>query len=81
MFENPTEHNPVETSEFLSHLHLGFLDQILRELFPRLERIKPEVYARIRLVLFMKLQGIRSIYYRGLPDPADRAYRGGESGV
>ncbi len=61
LFENPAEDNPVETSEFLSHLHLGFLDGILRELFPRLERIKPEVYARVRLVLFMKLQGIRYI--------------------
>ncbi len=61
LFENPTEQHPVETSEFLSHLHLNFLNRIPRELFPRLEQIKPGVHARVRLVLFMKLQGIQYI--------------------
>lgn len=61
LFKNPTETTPVETSEFLSHLHLEFLDPVLKEMFPRLKQIKPSVYARVRLVIFMKLRGIRYI--------------------
>ena len=61
LFKNPTEDTPVETSEFLSHSHLGFLDPVLKEMFPRLEYIKPKVYARVRLVIFMKLRGIKYI--------------------
>ncbi|MEM2583635.1 MAG: hypothetical protein QW519_04685, partial [Candidatus Thermoplasmatota archaeon] len=30
-------------------------------MFPRLERIKKSVYARIKFVIFMKLKGIKSI--------------------
>ncbi|MEM2259360.1 MAG: hypothetical protein QXE46_05670, partial [Candidatus Thermoplasmatota archaeon] len=55
LFINPTKENPVETSEFLSHLELSFLDQTLKQMFPRLERIKKSVYARIKFVIFMKL--------------------------
>ncbi|MEM2583838.1 MAG: hypothetical protein QW519_05775, partial [Candidatus Thermoplasmatota archaeon] len=61
LFINPTKENPVETSEFLSHLELSFLDQTLKQMFPRLERIKKSVYARIKFVIFMKLKGIKSI--------------------
>ena len=61
LFIDPTEQNPVETSEFLSHLNLNFLDPVLREMFPRLERIKKKVYARIRFVVFMKLGNIKYI--------------------
>ncbi|MEA2054978.1 MAG: hypothetical protein U9O96_07750 [Candidatus Thermoplasmatota archaeon] len=61
LFKNPTEYNPVETSEFLSHLNLEFLDPVLKEMFPRLEYIRLKVYARVRLVLFMKLRGIKRI--------------------
>ncbi|MEM2258474.1 MAG: hypothetical protein QXE46_01040, partial [Candidatus Thermoplasmatota archaeon] len=43
-------------SEFLSHLELSFLDQTLKQMFPRLERIKKSVYARIKFVIFMKLK-------------------------
>lgn len=61
LFKNPTEDTPVETSEFLSHLNLEFLDPVLKEMFPRLEYIRLKVYARVRLVLFMKLRGIKCI--------------------
>ena len=61
LFINPTESTPVETSEFLSHLNLEFLDPFLKKIFPRFERIKEKVYARIRLLLFMKLRGIKFI--------------------
>ena len=61
VFKNPTEYNPVEISEFLSHLHLGFLDTVLKKMFPRLEYIKPKVYARVRLIVFIKLREIRHI--------------------
>jgi len=61
LFINPTEEIPVETSEFLSHLNLGFLDPVLKEMFPRLERIKKGVYARVKFVVFMKLSNIKYI--------------------
>jgi len=61
LFINPTASTPVETSEFLSHLRLEFLDPFLKKIFPRFERIKEKVYARIRLLLFMKLRGIKFI--------------------
>ena len=61
LFINPTEEIPVETSEFLSHLNLGFLDLVLKEMFPRLERIKKGVYARVKFVVFMKLSNIKYI--------------------
>ena len=61
LFINPTEESPVETSEFLSHLNLDFLDPVLKEMFPRLERIKKKVYARIKFVVFMKLSNIKYI--------------------
>ena len=61
LFKNPTEDNPVETSEFLSHLNLEFLDTVLKEMFPRLEYIKQRVYARVRLTIFIKLRGIRNL--------------------
>jgi len=44
---NPTEETPVETSEFLSHLNLVFLDLVLKKMSSRLERIREEVYARV----------------------------------
>ena len=61
LFKDPTKDNPVETSEFLSHLNLSFLDNILQQMFPRLPRIKESVYARIRFVVFMKLRGIKFV--------------------
>ncbi len=61
LFRNPTEENPVEISEFLSHLHLDFLDETLQQIFPRLSRIRKSVYARIRFVIFMILRGIKFV--------------------
>jgi len=61
LFKDPTKDNPVETSEFLSHLNLSFLDNILQQMFPRLPRIKESVYARIRFVIFMTLRGIKFV--------------------
>ena len=61
LFINPTESTPVEISEFLSHLNLEFLDPLLKKIFPRFERIKEKVYARIRLPIFMKLRKIKFI--------------------
>ena len=61
LFINPTEETPVETSEFLSHLNLGFLDPLLKKMFPRLERIKEGVYARVKFVVFMKLSNTKYI--------------------
>jgi len=61
LFRNPTKENPVEISEFLSHLNLSFLDNILQQIFPRLSRIKESVYARIRFVIFMTLKGIKFV--------------------
>ena len=34
---------------------------VLKEMFPRLEHIKPKVHARVRLTIFMKLRGIRNL--------------------
>ena len=65
LFRNPTKDDPVEISEFLSHLNLSFLDNTLQQMFPRLSRIKESVYARIRFVVFMKLGNIKYIC-RGL---------------
>jgi len=53
LFRNPTKYNPVETLEFLSHLNLSFVDNTLQQMFPRLSRIKENVYARIRFVVFI----------------------------
>jgi len=61
LFRNPTKDDPVEISEFLSHLNLSFLDNTLQQMFPRLSRIKESVYARIRFVVFMKLGNIKYI--------------------
>ncbi|RLF45442.1 MAG: hypothetical protein DRN29_06715 [Thermoplasmata archaeon] len=61
LFINPTKENPVEISEFLSHLNLSFLDSSLKKMFPRLERIKKGVYARVKFVVFMKLSNIKYI--------------------
>ncbi len=61
LFINPTKENPVETSEFLSHLNLSFLDSSLKKMFPRLERIKKGVYARVKFIVFMKLSNIKYI--------------------
>jgi len=61
LFINPTEETPIETSEFLSHLNLGFLDPLLKKMFPRLERIKKKVYARVKFVVFMKLSNTKYI--------------------
>ena len=55
-FTNPTEETPVETSRFLKHLNLEWVDLILKELFPRFEWIKHRLYPRMRLVLFQKLR-------------------------
>jgi len=63
LFINPTEESPVETSEFLSHLNLDFLDPVLKEMFPRLEQIRESVYARVKLLIFMKLSNMRYIAY------------------
>ena len=41
LFRNPTKDNPVETSEFLSHLNLSFLDNTLQQMFPRLSLLPP----------------------------------------
>ena len=61
LFRNPTKDDPVEISEFLSHLNLSFLDNTLQQMFPRLSRIKESVYARIRFVVFMKLGNVKYI--------------------
>ena len=61
LFINPTKENPVEISEFLSHLNLSFLDSSLKKMFPRLERIKEGVYARVKFVVFMKLSNTKYI--------------------
>ncbi|MEA3457828.1 MAG: hypothetical protein U9R21_04030 [Candidatus Thermoplasmatota archaeon] len=61
LFKNPTEITPVETSEFLSHLYLECLDPVLKEMFPRLKYIKPRVHARVRLIVFIKLRGVRNL--------------------
>ena len=55
-FINPTEETPVETSRFLRHLDLEWVDPILKELFLRFEWIKHRLYPRVRLVIFMKLR-------------------------
>ena len=55
-FTNPTEETPVETSAFLKHLNLEWVDPILKELFPRFKWIKHRLYPRMRLVLFQKLR-------------------------
>jgi len=34
---------------------------VLKEMFPRLERIKKGVYARVKFVVFMKLSNIKYI--------------------
>jgi len=61
LFINPTKENPVEISEFLSHLNLSFLDSSLKKMFPRLERIKKGVYARVKFVVFMKLSNTKYV--------------------
>ena len=61
LFINPTKESPVETPEFLSHLNLEFMDSLLKEMFPRFERIKQRVYARIKLVIYMTLKGEKYI--------------------
>jgi len=55
-FVNPTERTPVETSRFLKHLALEWVDPILKKLFPRFDWIKHRLYPRVRLVMFMKLR-------------------------
>jgi hypothetical protein len=55
-FVNPTKETPVETSRFLRFLDLGWVDPILKELFPRFNWIKHRLYPRVKLVLFMKLR-------------------------
>ena len=55
-FVNPTEETPVETSRFLKHLDLEWVDPILKELFPRFDWIKHRLYPRVRLMIFMKLR-------------------------
>ena len=55
-FVNPTEKNPIETSKFLKHLELEWVNPILRRLFPRFDWIKHRLYPRIRLMIFMKLR-------------------------
>ena len=62
LFKNPTEAAPVKTSEFLSHAHLEFPDPVLKEMLPRLERIKSKVYARVRLTRHSKYR--RDGWYR-----------------
>ncbi|MCD6573886.1 MAG: hypothetical protein J7K95_07315, partial [Thermoplasmata archaeon] len=61
LFINPIKESPVETSEFLSHLNLDFLDPVLKKMFPRLERIKKKVYARVKFAVFVKLSNIKYI--------------------
>ena len=61
LFINPTKENPVEISEFLSHLNLSFLDSSLKKMFPRLERIKEGVYARVKFAVFVKLSNTKYI--------------------
>jgi len=61
LFINPTKDNPVEISGFLSHLNLSFLDSVLKKIFPRFERIKGSVYARLKLLIFMKLSNMKHI--------------------
>ena len=55
-FVNPTKETPVETSRLLKHLNLEWVDPVLKQLFPRFDRIKQELYARVRLVMFQKLR-------------------------
>ncbi len=55
-FIDPTEETPVETSRFLKHLDLEWIDPILKELFPRFNWIKHRLYPRVRLMIFMKLR-------------------------
>ena len=55
-FVNPTEKNPIETSKFLKHLDLEWVNPILRRLFPRFNWIKHRLYPRIKLVLLMELR-------------------------
>ena len=55
-FVNPTEETPVETSRFLKHLDLEWVDPILKVLFPRFNWIKHRLYPRVRLMIFMKIR-------------------------
>ncbi len=55
-FTNPTKETPVETSRFLKHLNLSWIDQLLQQVFPRFHQINHKLYPRVRLLFFQKLR-------------------------